>query len=72
MFFGFEQVKYYDDWISVSDPEKTLIDFIYFKEPLDKTTLKEIKKKIDKKKLKEYLKKVSKKVKEKIKKMTNP
>lgn len=31
MFFGFEMMKYYDVWIPVSDAEKTLIDFVYFR-----------------------------------------
>lgn len=66
MFFGFDFVKYYDLWIPVSDIEKTLIDFFYFNEPLDKRTIKEILKKIDKKKLKKYLKKVPSRVEKKI------
>lgn len=54
MFFGFEMIKYHDFWIPVSDPEKTLIDFIYFKEPIQKEVLKEMK--IRKDILKQYLK----------------
>ncbi|MFP3950486.1 MAG: type IV toxin-antitoxin system AbiEi family antitoxin domain-containing protein [Candidatus Micrarchaeia archaeon] len=57
MFFGFEMKKYFDYWIAVSDVEKTLIDFVYFKEPLQQETLEEIKKRIDKKKMGSYLKK---------------
>jgi len=56
MFFGFEWFKYEDFWIPVSDAEKTLIDFIYFKESLDMETLKEIKRRLDEKRLRAYLK----------------
>ncbi|MDO8554479.1 MAG: hypothetical protein Q7S22_06740 [Candidatus Micrarchaeota archaeon] len=55
MFFGFEMIKYYDYWLPVSDVEKTLIDFVYFKQRLPKETLNEIKKQIRNDKLKEYL-----------------
>lgn len=54
MFFGFEMIKYHDFWIPVSDPEKTLIDFIYFKEPIQKEVLAELK--IRKDVLEQYLK----------------
>ena len=57
LFFGFETLKYYDLYIPVSTPEKILIDFIYFKEPLTKETMKELKKHINKKTLDSYLKK---------------
>ncbi len=59
MFFGFEMAKYFDFWIPVSTPEKTLIDFVYFKEPLSRGVLKELKKNVDKKKLNEFLKRTS-------------
>ncbi len=61
MFFGFESIKIIDSWILVSDIEKTLIDFVYFNEPIDKETLQNLKKRIDKKKLKKYLELVNKK-----------
>jgi len=56
MFFGFDMLRYNDFWIPVSDVEKTLIDLVYFDEPLDKETLKEIKSRLDKKILDGYLK----------------
>jgi len=56
MFFGFDTVRYFDYWIQVSDVEKTLIDFVYFREPLQEGVLAEIKKRIDRKKLDGYLK----------------
>jgi len=57
MFFGFDLIKYYDLWLPVSDAEKTLIDFIYFKEHLPKPAFEELMARIDKKKLDSYLKK---------------
>ncbi len=67
MFFGFKLLKYFDLWIPVSTPEKTLIDFVYFREPLTKEALQELKKKINKKTFKEFLKRTPKHTKEKIK-----
>jgi predicted transcriptional regulator of viral defense system len=69
MFFGFSMVKYYDFWLPVSDPEKTLIDFAYFKEQLPEEALCEIKKTIDKKKLRQYLKKTPFLTRKKVEKM---
>ncbi len=66
MFFGFELAKYFDIWIPVSTPEKTLIDFVYFREPLSKDALKELKKKINEKILKEFLKRTSKRTRETV------
>jgi predicted transcriptional regulator of viral defense system len=54
-FFGFELLKYDNSFLPVSDLEKTLIDFFYFKQPLAKETLSKIKRKIDKAKLDSYL-----------------
>jgi predicted transcriptional regulator of viral defense system len=57
--FGFEYYKYpledRDIYIPYSDIEKTFIDMIYFKQPLDEETIEEFREKIVKKKLKEYL-----------------
>jgi len=55
-FFGFTLLKYGEFFIPVSDVEKTLLDFIYFKQPLSKNTISEIKKNLDVNKLKNYLK----------------
>ena len=55
MFFGFDAVRYFDYWIQVSDVEKTLIDFVYFREPLGEDTLREMKKRIEMGKLGRYL-----------------
>ena len=69
MFFGYDSIKQFDTWINVSNIEKTLIDFVYYNEPLDKESLKELIKQTNKEKLEEYLKKTNKTTKEKIKKI---
>jgi predicted transcriptional regulator of viral defense system len=53
--FGIEYYQEDNSALPYSDIEKTFIDMVYFKQPLDKETIKEFKKKIDKKKLKDYL-----------------
>ena len=55
--FGFEYYKDGDFYFPYSDIEKTFIDMIYFKQPLDEENIREFKKKINKKKLRDYLKK---------------
>lgn len=65
-FFGFDFIKYYDMEIPVSDYEKTLIDFVYYNEPLSKEVINELKKKIDKTKLQNYLLRYSKKIRNKV------
>ncbi len=55
LFFGYELVKYYDFWIPVSDAEKTLLDFIYFKHYLRGDVLEELKHKIKMEKVAAYL-----------------
>ena len=53
--FGFEYYKDGDFYFPYSDIEKTFIDMVYFKQPLDKEVIAEFRKKIDKKKLNKYL-----------------
>lgn len=65
-FFGFEYKKQGDFYLPYSDIEKTFIDMIYFKQPLDKETIKEFIKKINKKKLKSYLRVYSKTFRKKV------
>ncbi|MFH0973850.1 MAG: type IV toxin-antitoxin system AbiEi family antitoxin domain-containing protein [Candidatus Micrarchaeota archaeon] len=57
MFFGFESVRVHggESWTRVSDVEKTLIDFVYFKAPLGGEALTEIAGRLNEKKLGEYL-----------------
>ncbi len=68
LFFGVEMVKYSDYWVPVSDPEKTLIDFFYFNQPLEKNVLKKLLKKTSWAKMREYLKQTPKKTRQKIEK----
>lgn len=69
MFFGFESMRYGDLWINVSDVEKTLIDFIYFNEPLDGATLHAMRGKIDAEKMKQYLVRCPERVRAKVPKL---
>lgn len=59
LMFGIDYLKYDNFYLPVSDFEKTLLDFFYFREYLPKDVLKKIKSKIDNKKIKQYLKKYS-------------
>ncbi len=73
--FGYEYYKYpledRDIYLPYSDIEKTFIDMIYFRQPLDKETIIEFRKRIDKKKLKSYLRAYPKKMQKKIAKEYN-
>ena len=60
--FGFEYYKDGDFYLPYSDIEKTFIDMVYFRQPLDKENIREFKKKIDEKKLTLYLKKYPKRL----------
>jgi predicted transcriptional regulator of viral defense system len=68
--FGYEYYKYplenRDIYLPYSDIEKTFIDMVYFRQPLDKENILEFKKKIDKKKLNDYLRKYPKKFRDKV------
>ncbi len=57
LFFGYELIKYYEFWIPVSDTEKTLLDFVYFKHYLRKDVLMELKRTMNKDRLAAYLEK---------------
>ena len=65
-FFGYDYIDYYDLKIPVSDIEKTFIDWIVYKKPLNKELLKNFQKKKNKKKLKKNLKKNNKKTAKKV------
>jgi len=69
LFFGIEYKRYGHIDVPVSDIEKTLLDMLYFKQPIDKETLRQFKKKIDVKKVKEYTKRFPTKVKKQVKKI---
>jgi len=64
--FGFEYYKDGDFYFPYSDIEKTFIDMVYFRQPLDKENVLEFKKKINKKKLKYYLKKYPKRFRDRV------
>ncbi len=68
-FFGFDLIKYENFFVPISDIEKTLIDFVYFKESLTRETIREIIKLMNKKKLIEYLKKYPSKFRQKVRKL---
>ena len=53
-FFGFEYLNYDGIFVPVSDPEKTLLDFTYYKIKLYPNTLTELRNRIDESKLKDY------------------
>lgn len=65
-YFGFDFIKYYDMEIPVSDPEKTLIDFVYYNEPLSKETKGDLLKLINKQKLNDYLTRYPEKFRKKV------
>ena len=69
-FFGIEYINE-NNYIPISDIEKTFIDMIYFNQKLDKETLNNFKKVINKEKLKKYMKFYSKRYKSKINKILN-
>src|SRR3989338_10224266 len=64
--FGFEYYKDGDFYFPYSDIEKTFIDMVYFKQPLDKEVIAEFRKKIDKKKLNKYLERYPERFRKKI------
>ncbi len=68
LFFGIEMKKYGDFWVPVSDIEKTLLDFFYFNEPLDKKTLQKMIKKLKAPQFAEYQKRFPKKTRNKTEK----
>ena len=62
------------EWVRVSDPEKTLIDLIYFNYPFLDEILPELKRIVDRRKLRKYLKRIenirgSKKIRRKLNKL---
>ncbi len=62
MFFGIEWVDYNGVFVPVSDAEKTLIDFAYYRIALNKEDLKNLINACDKKKLAKYAKRCSSRV----------
>jgi len=64
--FGFEYYEDGDFYFPYSDIEKTFIDMVYFRQPLDAEVISSFREKIDRKKLAEYLKKYSERFRKKI------
>lgn len=64
--FGFELKKVNGFWIPISDVEKTFIDLLYFKLPLDKELQKRILERINKKKFKCYASSYPKKLRKRL------
>ncbi|MFH0970026.1 MAG: hypothetical protein V1776_01040 [Candidatus Diapherotrites archaeon] len=58
LFFGYETIQQYDYWIPVSTVEKTLIDFVYFRQKIPAEAMENILRKTDTEKLKKLLKNV--------------
>ena len=56
--FGYEVKQYYDFYIPISNFEKTLVDFIYYREPIPKTAFRAIYKRCDLDLVRGYLKRM--------------
>jgi len=65
-FFGFEYKKYGDFYVPVSDIEKTLIDLVYFCQPLDREVVHNFRTKLNMKKLQIYIKRYDSSTAEKV------
>ncbi len=70
-FFGMDYYQEGNYALPYSDIEKTFIDMIYFRQQIDKETIKEIRKKIETKKLKKYLREYPKKFVKRVLKLLN-
>ena len=70
-FFGFDYYLDGDFYLPYSDIEKTLIDMLYFKQPIDNEIINNFKKKLNKTKLKTYLKNYPKKFQKRVLKVLN-
>jgi len=64
--FGFDYYKDGDFYFPYSDIEKTFIDMVYFRQPMDEEVIKNFRKSINMKKLKDYLKKYPKLIKTRV------
>ncbi len=59
MFFGFSLLRYDDFYIPVADPEKILIDFVYYHKFLPDETVEELINAVNRKVMDEYLSKLN-------------
>ncbi len=55
MFFGYEPARVGSTFVPVSDIEKTLIDFAYFRMQVPEPAMEKIRKRLDRKRLQQYL-----------------
>lgn len=69
--FGFELYKDGDFYFPYSDIEKTFIDMVYFKQPLDEETIDNFKERINRKKFREYLKRYPLQIRKRVMKILN-
>lgn len=69
MFFGYDLIKGNTFYYPVSDPEKTLIDYAYFKMNPGEEALKNLRQAIKRSKLEKYLKKCSVKTRKQVEKL---
>jgi len=67
--FGFDLVKYGDFFVPVSDVEKTLLDFVYLKEPLGRGVISIMKREANVSKMRVYMKRYPRWVRMKVKKL---
>jgi len=65
-YFGIELLEYDGTYIPISNIEKTIIDMIYFNQPIDKEIYRQAKRKIDKEKLMKYINKYPPNIRKKI------
>ena len=68
-FHGFEHLQHYDLYLPVSTPEKTLLDFLHFKEEIPKDALENIKTAVNPERMRELLKRHSIQTRNKIQKI---
>ncbi len=66
LFFGFDFIKYYELWIPVSDPEKTLIDLVYYNHDIRVDALEKLADALNRRRLAEYLEHYSKNFRKKV------
>ncbi|MBI2575119.1 type IV toxin-antitoxin system AbiEi family antitoxin domain-containing protein [Candidatus Woesearchaeota archaeon] len=55
LYFGVEYVQYGGAFVPVSSPEKTLLDMLYFRQPMEREVLAALRKKSDRTRLREYI-----------------
>ncbi len=72
MLYGLELMEHYGFWIPVSTPEKTLVDFVYFRQKMPAAAWPALAKRMEAKRLAACLKKAPAWVRARVKKMLAP